>query len=127
MINHPETLSFWPVSAGAGLPSSRGVPLRLTLSRLTLATAILVSAAAPAQPEVIRCLPPDLPVTDLPEAVLVEYRAEIGAEFESYFAAISAHIACLDAERDRALAEAHSAADAYAVFLNTPTTQKDRP
>ena len=64
---------------------------------------VFLSSAAVAQPEVIRCLPPDVPVTDLPEAVLAEYRAEIAAEFEAYFAAVSTHIACLDTERNRAL------------------------
>ncbi|WP_162232832.1 hypothetical protein [Cypionkella psychrotolerans] len=68
----------------------------------------LVSVATAAQPEMIRCLPPQVPVTDLPEAVLLEYRAEIGAEFESYFIAISTHIACLDEERTRALTEART-------------------
>ena len=88
---------------------------------------MFVSSAALAQPEVIRCLPPEVPVTDLPEAVLAEYRTEIAAEFEAYFAAVSSHIACLDSERSRALSEAHSATEAYSTFLNTPSAQKDLP
>lgn len=88
---------------------------------------MFVNFAALAQPEVIRCLPPEVPVTDLPEAVLAEYRAEIAAEFESYFAAVSSHIACLDAERNRALSEAHMATEAYSTFLNTPSAKKDLP
>ncbi len=75
----------------------------------------------------IRCLPPEVPVTDLPEAVLAEYRAEIAAEFEAYFAAVSSHIACLDTERNRTLSEAHRATEAYSTFLNTPPAQKDLP
>jgi hypothetical protein len=59
--------------------------------------------------------------------VLVEYRAEIAAEFEAYFAALSDHIACLDSERSRALSEAHVATEAYSTFLNVPPAQKDLP
>ena len=92
-----------------------------------IAAVFLVSLATAAQPEVIRCIPPEVPGTDLPEAVLAEYRAEIGAEFEAYFSAISTHIACLDDERTRALAEARDAADAYSTFLNIPPAQKDLP
>lgn len=97
---------------------------------LNLATIILVmflNSAAFAQPEVIRCLPPEVPFTDLPEAVLAEYQSEIAAEFEAYFAAVSSHIACLDTERNRALSEAHRATEAYSTFLNTPPAQKDLP
>lgn len=100
---------------------------RLTLSLIAFAAALLASAATTAQPEVIRCLPPQVPVTDLPAAAPIEYRAEISAEFEAYFAAISTHIACLDAERIRALTEARDATDAYATFLNIPPAPKDRP
>ena len=86
-----------------------------------------VNSAAFAQPEVIRCLAPKVPITDLPEAVLSEYRAEIAAEFEAYFAAVSTHIACLDTERNRALSEARAATDAYSAFLNILPAQKDLP
>lgn len=88
---------------------------------------IVVSSTAIAQPEVIRCLAPEVPITALPEAVLAEYRAEIVAEFEAYFAELSHHIACLDAERSRALSEARVAAEAYSTFLNIPPAQKDLP
>ena len=110
--------------------SSAGLALQMRRRELNLA-AIIVSAftcsAAFAQPEVIRCLPPEVPVTDLPEAVLAEYRSEIAAEFEAYFAAVSSHIACLDTQRSRALSEAHRATEAYSTFLNTPSAQKDLP
>ncbi len=99
----------------------------LTLSRIAVTGAFLVSLATTAQPEVIRCLPPEVPVTSLPAAVLVEYRAEISAEFEAYFTAIRDHFACLDAERTRALVEASVAAGAYATILKIPPTQKDLP
>jgi len=88
---------------------------------------MFVNSAALAQPEVIRCLPPEVPVTDLPEAVLAEYRSELVAEFEAYFAAVSIHIACLDTERNRALSEAHTATEAYSTFLNIQPAQKDLP
>ena len=100
---------------------------RLTLPLFALVRACLVCAAASAQPEVIRCLPPEAPSTSLPEAVLAEYRVEMSAEFEAYFAAFSDYIACLDAERDRALTEARAATEAYSVLLKTPPAQKDLP
>jgi len=68
-----------------------------------------------------------VPITDLPEAVLSEYRAEIAAEFEAYFEAVSDHIACLDTERSLALSQAHAATEAYSAFLNIPSAQKDLP
>jgi hypothetical protein len=86
-----------------------------------------LSSTAFAQPEVIRCLAPGVPITDLPQAVLAEYRAEIAAEFEAYFAELSHHIACLDTERNRALSEARVATEAYSTFLNIPPAQKDLP
>lgn len=88
---------------------------------------VFMNSVALAQPEMIRCLPPEVPFTDLPEAVLAEYRAEIAAEFEAYFAAVSSHIACLDTERNHALSEAHRATEAYLTFRNTPPAQKDLP
>lgn len=100
---------------------------RRGLDLASIIVTTLVSSAALAQPEVIRCLPPEVPLTDLPEAVLAEYRAEITAEFEAYFAAVSSHIACLDTERSRALSEANTATEAYSTFLNTPPAQKDLP
>lgn len=66
-------------------------------------------------------------MTDLPVGILVEYRAEIAAEFEAYFAALSDHIACLDAERARAMEEARVAATAYADLINTFPVTKDLP
>jgi hypothetical protein len=113
-----------------GAKSSAGLALQMRRRELNQA-AIIVSAfacsAAFAQPEVIRCLPPEVPVTNLPEAVLAEYRKEIAAEFEAYFAAVSSHIACLDSERSRALSEAQTATEAYSTFLNIPPAQKDFP
>ena len=92
-----------------------------------LCVARFVYSAAFAQPEVIRCIAPEVPITALPEAILSEYRAEIAAEFEAYFADVSDHIACLDTERSRALSEARVATEAYSTFLNIPPAQKDLP
>ena len=100
---------------------------RRELNLAAIIVFMFMNSAAIAQPEVIRCLPPEVPVTDLPEAVLAEYRAEIAAEFEAYFAAVSTHIACLDTERSRALSEARVATEAYSAFLNIPSAQKDLP
>ena len=122
-----EILAFLRVH---GSVQSAGLALQMRRRELNLAAIIVfmfMNSAAIAQPEVIRCLPPEVPVTDLPEAVLAEYRAEIAAEFEAYFAAVSTHIACLDTERSRALSEAHRATEAYSTFLNTPSAKKDLP
>lgn len=100
---------------------------RRELHLASIIVVMFVNSAAVAQPEVIRCLPPEVPVTDLPEAVLAVYRAEISAEFEAYFAAVSTHITCLDTERSRALSEAHVATEAYSAFLNIQPAQKDLP
>lgn len=112
--------------AVAGLRKPRSMRRR---ARLLSALCVVgfVNSAAFAQPEVIRCLAPEVPITDLPEAVLSEYRAEIAAEFEVYFLALSNHIACLDTERSRALSEARVATEAYSAFLNIPPAQKDLP
>jgi hypothetical protein len=88
---------------------------------------VALSSTAFAQPEVILCLAPEVPIIDLPEAVLAEYRGEIAAEFEAYFADLSDHIACLDTERSRALSEARVATEAYSAFLTIPPAQKDLP
>ena len=122
-----EILAYLRIS---GACSSAGLALPLSRRGLRLAAIILVmfwNSAAFAQPKVIRCLPPEVPVTDLPEAVLAEYRAEISAEFEAYFAAVSTHITCLDTERSRALSEARVATEAYSAFLNITPAQKDLP
>lgn len=71
----------------------------------------------PALADVIRCLPPSVPMTDLPALMLQHYRAEIAAEFESYFRVVSDYLACLDAERTRAFDEARGAATTHARLL----------
>ena len=122
-----EILAFLRVH---GSVQSAGLALQMRRRELNLAAIIVfmfMNSAAIAQPEAIRCLPPEVPATDLPEAVLAEYRAEIAAEFEAYFAAVSTHIACLDTERNRALSEAHRATEAYSTFLNIQPAQKDLP
>lgn len=91
------------------------------------ACTLIGSVAAPAQPEVIRCQPPDAPMIALPVEVLAEYRTEIAAEFEAYFASVSVHIACLDEERARAMEEARSATEAYTRLLSSPPVRKDLP
>ena len=122
-----EKLAVLRIS-GASSSAGLALPTRKRELHLVAITVVLfVSSAALAQPEVIRCLPPEVPVTDLPEAVLAEYRSEIAAEFEAYFAAVSIHIACLDTERNRALSEAHRATEAYSTFLNIQPAQKDLP
>ena len=118
ILRIPRAVPWW----GVACPMRRRAQIMSAIC-----VAVSVTSPAIAQPEVIRCLPPEAPVTDLPEAVLAKYRTEIAAEFEAYFAAVSTHIACLDAERSRALSEARVATEAYATFLNTPPAQKDLP
>lgn len=88
--------------------------LRAGRAATFLALCTLSAAADP-----LPCLPPDPPSTALPAAVLTDYRAEISAEFESYFAQVGPYIACLDAERSRSLDEARLATKNYAAFLDT--------
>lgn len=92
---------------------------------VVVAEASGAAAAAAAQPAAIACLPPEAPITNLPEAVLAEYRAEIVAEFEVYFGAVTDYIACLDHERGRVLAEARDATAAYSTILNSTPAAKD--
>lgn len=99
--------------------------LRVAFAVATGALIGMVPAAA--QPEVIRCLPPEAPMTELPEDVLAEYRAEIAAEFEAYFSSVTEHIACLDEERARVLDEARAATEAYTRLINTIPVRKDLP
>ena len=122
-----EILRFYAPQGAASW--SRKAHPRCRRARLLPAfcVVVVVSSTAIAQPKVIRCLAPEVPITALPEAVLSEYRAEIAAEFEAYFAAVTSHIACLDSERNRTLSEAHIATEAYSTFLNTPSAQKDLP
>lgn len=109
----------------------RGKLLRqMSVLRVTFAvvTCVLIGMApAAAQPEVIRCLPPEAPMTELPVEVLAEYREEIAAEFEAYFSSITDHIACLDEERARVLDEARAATEAYTRLINTVPARKDLP
>ena len=115
----PTGPAFWCSKAHKGN--------RWALLLAAFCVVVVVSSTAFAQPEVIRCLAPEVPITALPDAVLAEYRAEIAAEFEAYFADLSDHIACLDSERSRALSEARVATEAYSTFLKLPPAQKDLP
>lgn len=96
-------------------------PLPLLLLAMLFASGIGGSAAG----QELLCLSPAVPAIDLPDEVLVDYRAEISGEFESYFAAVTEYIACLDSERARVMAEARDAAAAYSDFLNLPHVEED--
>ena len=99
--------------------------LRVAFAVVTCAFFGVVPASA--QPEVIRCLPPEAPMTELPVDVLAEYRTEIASEFETYFSSVTEHIACLDEERARVLDEARAATEAYTRLVNTIPVRKDLP
>jgi hypothetical protein len=95
---------------------------------LIVSSAALVSAPeASAQPAPLHCLPPEAPMTSLPDAVLAEYRAEISAEFEEYFSAVSNYIACIDGERARILEEARTATETYSTILSTIPAARNSP
>lgn len=89
-------------------------PIRATHAAVLFVLCPLSGTADP-----LPCLAPDLPSTALPAAVLTDYRPEISAEFERYFAEVGPYIACLDAERSRSLDEARLATKSYAAFLDT--------
>ena len=99
----------------------------LRVAYAVVTSALFGVAPTSAQPEAIRCLPPEAPMTELPVDVLAEYRAEIAAEFEAYFSSITEHIACLDDERARVLDEARAATEAYTRLINTIPVRKDLP
>ena len=122
-----EILRFSPPQGAASWFRKVNPRRRQTRLLPAFCVVVVVSSTAFVQPEVIRCLAPEVPITALPVAVLAEYRAEIAAEFEAYFSDLSNHIACLDTERSRALSEARVATEAYSAFLNIPPAQKDLP
>lgn len=134
MNSEVQLASHGPQNKGNRAPFP--VPIRRRLLRqvsvLRVAFAVVTCAfigvvPAAAQPEVIRCLPPEPPKTELPADILAEYRTEITAEFEAYFSSITEHIACLDEERARVLDEARAATEAYTRLINTIPVRKDLP
>jgi hypothetical protein len=134
MNSEVQLASHGPQNKGNRTPFP--VPIRGRLFRqvsvLLVAFAVVACALigvvpAAAQPEVILCLPPEAPMTELPVDVLAEYRTEIAEEFEAYFSSITEHIACLDEERVRVLDEARSATEAYTRLINTIPVRKDLP
>jgi hypothetical protein len=67
------------------------------------------------------CLPPEAPIGGDP-ALVAAYRAEILGDYERYWSESSGYIACLDAERGRALAAMRASVTNYeAVFHTAPT------
>ena len=121
----------WNKGISAPFPVPISVNLRqmgvLCVAYAAVACTAMGVHTASAQPEVIRCLPPEAPMTELPVDVLAEYRTEIAAEFEAYFSSVTEHIACLDEERARVLDEARAATEAYTRLINTIPVRKDFP
>lgn len=62
-------------------------------------------------------MPPSIPNVALSAEALLEFRAEIIAEFEAYFASVTGYFSCVDRERGTILGEAQSAANLYSRFL----------
>lgn len=115
-------IRMWPGSFGIC------VLKRFLWRAVIVSSAALVGAPeASAQVAPLICLPPEAPMTSLPDAVLAEYRAEISAEFEAYFSAVSDYIACLDGERTRILDEARTATEAYSAVLSTSPAARNSP
>ena len=66
------------------------------------------------------CLPPEAPISADP-ALVADYRPEILADYERFWAESSRYIRCLDEERARALAEIQASLEDYqAVFDAKP-------
>lgn len=115
-------IRMWPGSFGSGVLKS------FLWRALMVSSAALVSAPeASAQTAPLLCLPPEAPVTSLPDAVLAEYRAEISTEFEEYFSAVSDYITCIDSERARTLDEARTATETYSTLLSTIPAARNTP
>lgn len=104
------------------------MPQRTGLCGLAISAAALAGAfEASAQAAPLLCLPPEVPMTALPDTVLAEYRSDISAEFEAYFSAVTDYIACLDNERARILDEARVATEAYSTLLTTIPAERNTP
>ena len=107
---------------------SRSNLRRLLRPALAVSASVLAGLSqVSAQAAPIPCLPPEVPIAALPDAVLAEYRTEISAEFEGYFATVANYIACLDDERSRVLNEARKAAEAYSTLLTTTPAARNAP
>jgi hypothetical protein len=90
-----------------------------------LVVVLQVPVASAAQEIRTTCLSPVLPDTNLPPEILQTYRQELSIEFELYFRAMTAYIACLDAERAAVIDEARAATEAYAEFLDAATIDEN--
>jgi hypothetical protein len=86
---------------------------------VTLGFGLLISAAQASGTGQPLCLAPLSPDQGLTSDVMREYRAELRAEFESYFSDVTSYVACIDAERERVLTEAHEASTALSKLLST--------
>lgn len=104
--------------------SLRRAPLREFAVVITVLTGVFPALA---RAEAILCLPPEAPMITLPNEVLAKYRAEISAEFEAYFGAVTSYIACLDDERAGILDEARAATEAYSRLINTIPAARNTP
>ena len=85
---------------------------------VTLGFGLLISAQASGSSQPL-CLAPLSPEQGLTPEVMRDYRAELRTEFESYFSDVTSYVACIDAERERVLAEAHEASTALSILLST--------
>lgn len=72
------------------------------------------------------CLLPEAPIGGDP-ALASAYRAEILGDYERYWSESSAYIACLDAERGRALAAMRASARDYAALFHSAPTPDPFP
>ena len=86
---------------------------------VTLGFGLLISAAQASGTGQPLCLAPLTPDQGLTPDVMREYRAELRAEFESYFSDVTSYVTCIDAERQRVLTEAHATSRTYASILST--------
>ena len=85
------------------------------MRRMMLATLVLLAMpiSAVAQTTTLDCVPPAPPLMGYDEAMLQEYRDEIGLEYSDYFTLAGQYLRCLEAAKVSSEAEIRSAIEAY--------------
>ena len=74
---------------------------------------LAIPASAVAQTTALDCVPPAPPLMGYDEAMLQEYRDEIGLEYSDYFTLAGQYLRCLEAAKSAVSAEIQVAIEAY--------------
>ena len=85
------------------------------MRRMMLATLVLLAmpTSAGTQTTALDCMPPAPPLMGYDEAMMQEFRDEIGLEYSDYFALAGQHLRCLEAAKSAVSAEIQIAIEAY--------------